>query len=96
MTSPDGAKAGTIFYRNGKFSCTNVCGILRAKSDINMRYLATILSFITYMYVNHVGNNKLMNTPMKKIQVPLPPKTLQDEFSDYVKSIDKLKFEGHY
>ena len=22
----DGANAGTVFYRNGKFNCTNVCG----------------------------------------------------------------------
>ena len=24
----DGAYAGTVFYRNGKFNCTNVCGTL--------------------------------------------------------------------
>lgn len=28
----DGANAGTIFYRNGKFSITNVCGLLKVKN----------------------------------------------------------------
>ena len=27
----DGAKAGTVFYREGKYNCTNVCGILQPK-----------------------------------------------------------------
>ena len=27
----DGANAGTVFYRNGKFSVTNVCGLLKVK-----------------------------------------------------------------
>ena len=30
----DGVNAGTIFYRNGKFNCTNVCGTLSPKSDL--------------------------------------------------------------
>ena len=29
----DGANAGSIFYRNGKFSITNVCGLLKVKVD---------------------------------------------------------------
>lgn len=29
----DGAYAGTVFYRNGKFNCTNVCGTLESKSN---------------------------------------------------------------
>ena len=29
----DGANAGTVFYRNGKFSVTNVCGLLKIKND---------------------------------------------------------------
>lgn len=92
----DGVNAGTVFYRNGKFSCTNVCGTLKAKdhSIVNMKYLAYILGKIAYKHVNHVGNDKLMNTPMKKIKVPLPPKHLQDEFALYASDCDKLKFEA--
>ena len=92
----DGANAGTVFYRNGKFNCTNVCGTLKVKdnSEVNMRYLAYILGEIACKYVNHVGNNKLMNAQMKKIEIPIPPKSLQDLFADYAKSCDKLKFEA--
>ena len=92
----DGANAGTVFYRNGKFNCTNVCGTLKAKdsSVVNMQYLAHILGEIAYKHVNHVGNDKLMNAPMKKIRVPIPPKPMQDDFAAYVSSCDKLKFEA--
>ena len=90
----DGAKAGTVFYRNGKFSCTNVCGTLKSKvNTINMRYIAYVLNLIAYKFVNHVGNDKLMNDSMKKIAVPVPDINLQDEFASYVEEIDKLKFD---
>jgi len=39
----DGANAGSIFYRNGKFSITNVCGLLKVKVDgINTKFLLFI------------------------------------------------------
>src|SRR5579859_3014518 len=31
----DGANAGTVFYRQGKFNCTNVCGTLFPKERQN-------------------------------------------------------------
>ena len=35
----DGANAGTVFYRNGKFNCTNVCGLLKLRNgfDVSIR-----------------------------------------------------------
>ncbi|EMD4525645.1 restriction endonuclease subunit S, partial [Salmonella enterica] len=37
----DGANAGTVFYRTGKFSITNVCGLINIKdsSPLNYKYL---------------------------------------------------------
>ena len=92
----DGANAGTIFYRNGRFNCTNVCGTLKAKDNsiVNMQYLAYILGKVAHKHVNHVGNDKLMNARMKKIIIPIPPKQLQDAFADFVESCDKLKFKA--
>ena len=29
----DGAYAGTVFYRNGKFSVTNICGLIEPKDN---------------------------------------------------------------
>lgn len=89
----DGAKAGTIFYRNGKFNCTNVCGTLKVVSEkVNVKYLTYILGKIAHLYVNHVGNDKLMNVEMRKINIPIPAIELQNEFAIYVNSIDKLRF----
>lgn len=90
----DGAKAGTVFYRNGKFNCTNVCGTLKVVSEkVNVKYLTYILGKIAHLYVNHVGNDKLMNVEMRKINIPIPAIELQNEFAIYVNSIDKLRFD---
>lgn len=58
-----------------------------------MRYLAYLLNLIAYKFVSHVGNNKLMNDAMKKIIVPVPEKKLQDDFADFVQSVEKSKLE---
>lgn len=90
----DGANAGTVFYRKGKFNCTNVCGTLKAKTDkVLMKYLARVLNVITPHYVNYVGNPKLMNNIVAKIKIPLPSIEIQkkiiDEFDGYQKRIDE-------
>ncbi|HET56611.1 MAG TPA: restriction endonuclease subunit M/S [Ignavibacteria bacterium] len=92
----DGANAGTVFYRNGKFNCTNVCGTLKAKTDkVSMKYLARVLNAVAYKYVIHVGNPKLMNNVMAKIPIPLPPievqKEIVAEIENYQKIIDGSK-----
>ncbi len=71
----DGANAGTVFYRNGKFNCTNVCGTLKAKTDdVAMTYLAYALGFVAKDHVFIAsGNPKLMNNVFAKIEIPLPP-----------------------
>ena len=43
--------------------------------------------------INAVKGATLNKSSIGDTIFPIPPKTLQDEFSDYVKSIDKLKFE---
>ena len=36
----DGANAGSVFYRTGKFSITNVCGLLQIMTDdVDVKYL---------------------------------------------------------
>jgi len=92
----DGANAGTVFYREGKFNCTNVCGTLKAKSrKINMKYIASILHYVAYKYVIQLGNPKLMNNVMAKIKIPLPPLEIQEqivtELESYQKIIDGAK-----
>lgn len=77
----DGANAGSVFYRNGKFSVTNVCGLLKVTNlIINTKYLYYILSIEAPKYVNAgMGNPKLMSNVMARIKVPVPPLEVQCE-----------------
>jgi len=44
----DGANAGTVFLRNGKHNCTNVCGTLQPKNESNnIEYLLYCLQYVT-------------------------------------------------
>lgn len=77
----DGANAGAVFYRNGKFSVTNVCGLLKTRSDdLITKFLFYTLSIEAPKYVNAgMGNPKLMSNVMARVKVPVPPKEVQRE-----------------
>ena len=88
----DGAYAGTIFYRQGKFSITNVCGLISLKVNfINLKFLYYWLSIEAPKHVYYgMGNPKLMSNQMTSIMIPVPPIEVQEEivrildsFSDY-------------
>ncbi|MFR9130350.1 MAG: restriction endonuclease subunit S [Alistipes putredinis] len=56
----DGANAGTVFYRNGKFNCTNVCGLLKLKNGFDAHFVSLVLAEATKMYVStNLANPKL-------------------------------------
>ena len=77
----DGANAGSVFYRNGKFSVTNVCGLLKVKNNIiSTKFLYYILAIEAPKYVNAgMGNPKLMSNVMARIKVAVPPMEVQNE-----------------
>ena len=78
----DGANAGTVFYRNGKFSITNVCGLIEIKdtSKLNYKFLFYWLSIEAKKHVHSgMGNAKLMSHQMAKIKLPVPPLEVQRE-----------------
>ena len=88
----DGANAGSVFYRNGKFSVTNVCGLLKVKDEfkdiINLKFLSYILGNVSKQYVNYATSNpKLMSNVMAKIKVAAPPLPVQEEI---VRILDKF------
>lgn len=88
----DGANAGTVFYRNGKFNCTNVCGILEIKdsSKFNAQFVALVLQSQTKKYVSiNLANPKLMNNVMAEIVLNLPPLELQQKISNLSNGLDK-------
>lgn len=71
----DGANAGTIFYRKGKFSITNVCGLMKIIDEnlLNYKYLYYWLTTEAKKYVySGMGNPKLMSHQVEKIVVPIP------------------------
>lgn len=92
----DGANAGSIFYRNGKFSITNVCGLLKVKvKDVNTKFLAYMLATVAKKYVSAgMGNPKLMSNVMANVQVSIPSLaeqerivTILDKFNALVSDI---------
>ncbi|EGF1230010.1 restriction endonuclease subunit S [Campylobacter jejuni] len=70
----DGVNAGTIFLRNGKYNCTNVCGILKLRNNENMSFLTYALQNVAPYYKRPDTNGaKIMNNEMANIQIVYPP-----------------------
>lgn len=87
----DGANAGTVNYRAGKFYCTNVCGVLLSDKMEASKAVAEALNIVAKKYVSYVGNPKLMNNVMAEIQIALPlTKEERDKISSYFESLDRL------
>lgn len=82
----DGANAGTVFYRNGKFNCTNVCGVLQLKDKC---------SFIKYMLYSvglsafnsrraDTNGYKIMSNEMAEIQIIVPHLVEQQKIASFL------------
>lgn len=86
----DGAYAGTAFYRNGKFSITNICGLISPKNHNKL-----LVKFIVYWMQENAkkyvtggsGNPKLMSNVVSRIQIPIPSIETQEKI---VKILDKF------
>ncbi len=91
----DGANAGTIFYRNEKFSITNVCGLLKAISfEILPKFAYYVLCISMKSFVSSgMGNPKLMSNIVAKIQIPLPPLPVQQEIVNILDKFTELEEE---
>lgn len=82
----DGANAGTVFYREGKFNCTNVCGTIQPKNwkQIDLKFLPYYLNLGTKFSVRLDINPKLMNNMMAKIPIVIPPSTEQTSIANFL------------
>ena len=87
----DGANAGTVNYRPGKFYCTNVCGVLLSDEGYANKCAAEALNNVVWRWVSHVGNPKLMNNVMGEISISLP-KSIEEQnhISKFLEEIDNL------
>ena len=84
----DGANAGTVHYRPGKFYCTNVCGVLLSDEGNANRCVAEILGSVSKKYVSYVGNPKLMNNVMSEIKIYVPTIAEQKKIDEFISVID--------
>ncbi len=82
----DGANAGTVFLREGKHNCTNVCGTLMPKDDSNdLRYLCYALAYIAFYHKRaDINGYKIMNNEMAGIEMILPPISEQKQIADFL------------
>ena len=91
----DGANAGTVFFRSGKFSITNVCGLIDVKDNNLMpKFLYYFLNKEAPNHVNSgMGNPKLMSNVMSNIKLPVPPLEVQREIVRILDSFTELEKE---
>jgi type I restriction enzyme S subunit len=86
----DGANAGDVNFRPGKFYCTNVCGVLINTNGCANPCIAALLNSVTRSHVSYVGNPKLMNGVMAKIEIPFPSVAEQYRIAKFLSSLDAL------
>ena len=91
----DGANAGDVNYRSGKFYCTNVCGVLISNEGYANSCIAEIVNSVSKNYVSYVGNPKLMNGVMSEIKIPFPSFPEQTKIANFLSAIDsKIDMEN--
>ena len=85
----DGANAGTVFYRKGKFNCTNVCGTLKIHPKFDCYFVSLVLQQATQKYVSsNLANPKLMNNTMASIKIRMPNIETQKKLSKVFQTLD--------
>ncbi len=86
----DGANAGDVNYRKGKFYCTNVCGVLINENGYANPCISELINSVAKQYVSYVGNPKLMNGVMSNIVIPFPLLPEQQKIASCLSSLDDL------
>lgn len=87
----DGAYAGSIFYRSGKFSITNVCGLIKPSKIIDIHFLHHWLTLQAPKHVYQgMGNPKLMSNQMSEIRVPILPIEHQKKIASILDRFETL------
>ena len=86
---------GKVAYSvSGKCWINNHAHVLKPHNDLNIEYLENALNFTDLSSeVNGTTRQKLTQASMRKIKILGPPIKLQNQFADFVKQVDKSKFE---
>lgn len=86
------------FYINEPIWANNHIHVLRAKANTNTKYLVYALNAVDYReYINGAILNKLTQSAMNRIKIPLPSTGVQKKIAEYldrkIQSINKLLAE---
>lgn len=84
----DGVNAGTVFIREGKFNCTNICGTLIPNKNpkLSLEYMAFAVQESS-QHNKRIDTNgaKIMSNEMAVINIVFPPFQEQVEIAEYIK-----------
>lgn len=82
----DGANAGTVFLRDGKHNCTNVCGTLQPiNNEQIIEFIKYTLQVAAQFYKRPDTNGaKIMNGEMGEIFITLPSKKEQTAIANFL------------
>lgn len=87
--------AGAVFYRNGRFNCTNICGILEPLNKIEgLESLKYLLANEFKKFVRtgaQLTNKKLMSNVVEKIQFVMPERKEMIHITNFLKNLDSEK-----
>ena len=89
----DGAYAGTVFYRNGKFSITNIAGLISCKNkdQLLVKFVVYWLQIEAKKHVSYgSGNHKLMIHAMSDVPIPIPSLKVQSYVVDVLDKFSAL------
>lgn len=85
----DGVNAGTVFIREGKFNCTNICGTLipNRNPKLSLDYMAFAVQEST-KHNKRIDTNgaKIMSNEMAVINIVFPPIEEQIKIANHIKS----------
>ncbi|MCG8785484.1 restriction endonuclease subunit S [Tenacibaculum finnmarkense] len=83
----DGVNAGTVFIREGKFNCTNICGTLIPNENpkLSLEYMAFAVQEST-KHNKRIDTNgaKIMSNEMAVINILVPPLKEQQAIANYL------------
>lgn len=89
-----GALCGNVRYAKGKFYATEHAVVTQPKVNINSYWLHFVLRELDLNRLSTgAAQPGLTVGKLNEVEIPKVPMELQNQFSDFVKQVDKLKFK---
>ncbi len=89
-----GALCGNVNYARGRFYATERAVVTQPKVKINNYWLYYILNELDLnRFSIGAAQPGLTIGKLNRVKIPIAPLDMQNQFADFVKQVDKLKFE---